>query len=263
MSDLPGWLREVLDAKEDERLEFKEARSSFDFEKLAKYCAALANERGGRLILGVTNKRPRQIAGSRAFSGQSLDRAKLGLLDSLRLRVEAEEAHTAKGRVVMFSVPSRPIGVPIRFQDAYWMRVGESVVAMTPDHLKRIFAESGPDFSAEICAAASLDDLEPAAIEDFRRRWIAKSRSEELSHLAPAQLLADAELLVGDRVTFAALILFGSRGALGRHLADAEVVYEYRPNEAAGPAQQRVDYRRGFFTFHKDLWDNVNAPGRN
>ena len=40
---------------------------------------------------------------------------------------------------------------------------------MTPDVLQRIFAEAGPDFTAEICTLARLNDLDPAAVEVLRR----------------------------------------------------------------------------------------------
>jgi ATP-dependent DNA helicase RecG len=60
-------LDELLKAKEDEHLEFKEAKNRFDFERLVKYCAALANEGGGSLILGVTDRPPRRVVGSTAF----------------------------------------------------------------------------------------------------------------------------------------------------------------------------------------------------
>jgi len=46
---------------------------------------------------------------------------------------------------------------------------------------------------------------------------------------------------------------------LGRlDLAQAEVIFEYRSDESAGPAQQRKEYRAGFLSFHDDLWDTVN-----
>ncbi len=38
--------------EEDEHLEFKEAKRYFDFEKLVRYCVAIANEGGGKIILG-------------------------------------------------------------------------------------------------------------------------------------------------------------------------------------------------------------------
>lgn len=46
-------------AREDEHLEFKAAERSFDFDDLARYCAALANEGGGSLVLGITDGLPR------------------------------------------------------------------------------------------------------------------------------------------------------------------------------------------------------------
>src|SRR5207249_964674 len=46
--------------------------------------------------------------------------------------------------------------------------------------------------------------------------------------------------------------------ALGQHLAQAEVVFEYRSTDASGPAQDGESYRRGFFTFYDELWDRIN-----
>jgi len=52
---------------EGENLDFKEAKEQFDSKKLAQHCIALANEGGGRLILGVTDKKPRRVVGTKAF----------------------------------------------------------------------------------------------------------------------------------------------------------------------------------------------------
>ncbi len=54
---------------EDQRLEFKEAKNSFDKDKLNAYCVAIANEGGGYLILGISDKHPRVIVGTKAFLG--------------------------------------------------------------------------------------------------------------------------------------------------------------------------------------------------
>ncbi len=145
-------LQTSLNSKEDEHLEFKEAKKNFHFETLVKYCVALANEGGGRMILGVTDKLPRKVVGSQAFS--NLERTKAGLIDRVRLRIDVEEMQHPNGRVLVFQVPSHPIGMPMQYKGAYWMRGGEALIPMTPDLLQRIFAESGPDFSAEICTSA-------------------------------------------------------------------------------------------------------------
>jgi hypothetical protein len=42
---------------EHQRLEFKEAKNSFDRRGLNEYCVAIANEGGGNLVLGGRNHR--------------------------------------------------------------------------------------------------------------------------------------------------------------------------------------------------------------
>ena len=71
-------------------------------------------------------------------------------------------------------------------------------------------------------------------------------------------MLADAETLVDGEPNYAALILFGTVQAVGRHLAQAEVVFEYRSSDASGAAQERKEYRQGFFGYYDDLWERIN-----
>lgn len=249
-------LEEWLRGKEDEHLEFKEAKGGFHFEKLVKYCAALANEGGGVIVLGVTDRYPRQVVGTEAF--REIERTKAGLVDRLRLRIAVEELSHRGARVLVVTAPAHPIGVPIAVEGAYWMRAGEDLVPMTPDQLQKIFAEATPDFSAEICPGATLEDLDPSAIEVFRQRWHTKARRPEILTCPAEQLLLDAELMSGRGMTYAALVLLGKRAALGRHLAQSEVIFEYRSSEAAGPASQREEFREGFLVFQDRLWELVN-----
>lgn len=249
-------LQRLMNAMEGENLEFKEARNRYHFDRLLNYCAALANEGGGRAILGITDRRPRQVIGTRAFSQP--ERTRLGLIEKLHLKVDVDEVYHPEGRVLVFTVPPRPVGVPIQADGIYWTRRGDSLVPMVEEQLREIFNEIGHDFSADFCQGATLDDLDLEAVENFRKRWIEKSGNTSLERLDWKQLLRDAEAVVGGNVTYAALVLFGTRQALGRHLAQAEVVFEYRSSEASGPAQQRKEYRESFFSFYDDLWNTIN-----
>jgi len=242
--------------REDEHLEFKEAKTQYDFDKLGKYCAALANEGGGKMVLGVTNKRPRRVVGSQAF--RDPDKTKTGLMRELYLRIDAEVLLHPGGRVVIFHVPARHLGLPVRYKGVYWMRRGEEVVPMSPDMLRHIFDETGPDFSAQTCSEAHFKDLDPKAIDRLRSMWRRKSGNAALDALLREQLLADAELIVDNGVTYAALILLGTHKALGRLLAQAEVVFEYRSSDASVHYQKRKEFREGFFLFQGDLWETIN-----
>lgn len=138
------------------------------------------------------------------------------------------------------------------------MRAGEALIHMTDDQLRIIHGEAAPDFSAEVCARASMADLDPAAIAEFRRRWGQREGNARIETWSDEETLRNAELYGEDGTTNAALLLFGTRAALTRHLPQAEVVFEYRSSEAAGPAQERAEFREGFLLFHDRLWDNVN-----
>ena len=74
---------------------------NFHFETLVRYCVALANEGGGQIILAVTDQLPRRVVGSQTFA--DLERTKAGLIERLRLRVEAEEVHHLKVAFLSFT----------------------------------------------------------------------------------------------------------------------------------------------------------------
>src|SRR3990172_7970510 len=98
-------IRLLVDSVEGEHCEFKEAKTSFEFDKLLQYCSALANEGGGRIVLGVTDRRPRRVVGTNAFP--QFDKIRTGLMEKLHLRVEVEEVISPEGRVLIFTVPTR------------------------------------------------------------------------------------------------------------------------------------------------------------
>ncbi|MGD8240947.1 MAG: putative DNA binding domain-containing protein, partial [Armatimonadota bacterium] len=254
LEQLEAWLQAD---SEDEHLEFKAGRTSYEFEKLVRYCVALANERGGEFILGVTDKPPRRVVGTEAF--RNLQRQKASLFQRLHLRIEPEELHHPNGRVVIFHVPSRPIGTPLHYKGTYWMRVGEELRGMSPDELKRIFDEAMPDFSAEVCEGTDISCLAPEAIQTLRQRWHEKSRNDRLLTLTDEQLLSDAGLLVNGRATNAALILLASGPVLRQHqLGQAEIIFEFRLNPEGTRYDARENYQEGFLLCADRIWEQIN-----
>lgn len=139
---------------ETQRLEFKEAKTQFDFAKLCKYCVALANEGGGNLLLGIADKPPHPLVGTGAVNDPIGMAEKL--FHTLGFRVDVEEVHHPDGRVVVFHIPSRPRGTAYHLGGAYLMRSGEELAPMSEDQLRRIFAEGEPDWLEE----RSLDGLD-------------------------------------------------------------------------------------------------------
>ena len=192
MTTLETLNRWLADAPEDEHLEFKEAKQQYDATKLLRYCVALANEGGGHLVLGVSDKRPRQVVGTQAFQNRGEITARI--LEALRMRVDVQELEHPDGRVLVFAVPPRPAGTPLHHEGAYLMRAGEDLVPMSPDQLKRIFAEGGPDwFDRPARAGASAEEvvalLDTQSFFDLMQLPYPTSRDGVLERLSQERLI--------------------------------------------------------------------------
>lgn len=140
---------------ETQNLEFKEAKTSYDRDKLARYCVAIANEGGGIILLGICDKLPRPVVGSAAFP--NLVATADELFVKIGFRVNIDEVAHPDGRVVVFQIPSRPKGTAYHLDGQYLMRSGESLRPMSEDRLRAIFAEGAPDWLEEP-TLTGLDD---------------------------------------------------------------------------------------------------------
>lgn len=249
---------------ETERLEFKEAKQSFDKTKLLKYCVALANEGGGCIILGVTDKRPRQVVGCFAWSSvEQLNNIKVTIFNKLKFRVEVIELEHQNGRVLVFEVPPRPLGRALDYEGAYLMRVGEELRPMTPDMLKRVFAEDQQDwFYQPARSKASPDDvialLDTQTYFELLEIPYPTSRDAVLERLQSQHLIK--QKVQGWTITNLAVILLAKKldafsSALGRK-APRFVIYE-----GINKLQTRVERieNRGYAISFYGLLDFVHS----
>lgn len=252
----PMTVEELLEAKEGERVQFKEAKNRFSFDEATQCCCALANCGGGKLVFGITDERPRQVVGSKAFDQP--ERTRKGLIDKLKIMVDFQLYEYQNKRILVFDIASRPLGLPVQADGVAWWYEGDSLIPMPEEIRRRIYAEAGFDFSGSICPAAKYCDLDESAIETFRDKWVEKSGNRRIKTLSTEQLLRDCEAITDDGITYAALALFGKRESLGKYLPQAEIIFEYRSSEVSGPASQREEFRVGFFTCYNRLWELIN-----
>lgn len=150
---------------ETPNLEFKEAKTQYDSEKLFDYCVAIANEGGGNLLFGISNVPPRSVVGTSAFFDTQKMEGKI--FANVGFRVEMEEVIHPDGRVVVCHIPSRPRGTAYDRKGAYLMRCDESLVPMSEDQLRKIFSEGMPNWLEEYTEKnLSLDQV--IALLDLR-----------------------------------------------------------------------------------------------
>jgi ATP-dependent DNA helicase RecG len=224
--------RLCADDSENEVVEFKEAKKSYDFTKLGKYFSALSNEANlhdkacGWLIFGVHDK-GKTIVGSQFRSNES---------DLMNLKGEVAKQTTGnltfshiyvteleRKRVVVFEIPAAPKGIPIAWQGHFYGRDHEELGALHINELETIRNQVvQSDWSAGICSGASLEDLDPAAITKARKQYALKNASlaEESQSWDLPTFLNKAKLTIDGKVTRTALLLLGKPEA-SHHLQPA------------------------------------------
>ena len=224
----------------EDHIEFKEAKHNFPFaggdRKEAKerrhcvlgYVVALANERSGRLVLGMADKYPHAVVGSdfaQDEEGQLVDE----IYKRLHIRVRTEVLYDGEKRVLVITVPSRPIGKALRFEGVPLMRTGESLREMDDAEYLAIIQEQDPDFSAKVCEGLTPKDLDGEAITQLRDLIFDKRGNADILTIPLEQMLSDLKLTtVEGKLTYAALILLGSPAAIEKNLPQNNIIVEYR-----------------------------------
>ena len=191
----------------EDHVEFKEAKRNYPFAggkhtdpKDRRHCVlgyvvALANECGGRLVLGMADHRPHTVVGSN-FAEDKVGELVDEIYKRLGIRVQYEELYSEDGRrVLVLTVPSRPIGRLLKFEGVPLMRTGESLREMSDAEIFRILSEQEPDFSAQVCEGLTMDDLDKEAIKAMKIQYADKQKNPTFQNLPDEQVLTDLELL--------------------------------------------------------------------
>ncbi len=132
---------------ENEWVEFKEAKKSYDFKKLGKYFSALSNEANlkgkeyGWLIFGVEDKK-RKVVGTQFRPNRAdLDHLKLEIAEKTSTRLTFKEIYDLilpEGRVILFQIPAALSGIPTAWEGHFYGRDGESIVALSLWEIEQI-----------------------------------------------------------------------------------------------------------------------------
>jgi ATP-dependent DNA helicase RecG len=207
--------------KETEWLEFKEARSGYDFEKLGKYFSALGNEANlkgkdyGWLVFGIEDETRRIVGTQYRPDRAELDKLKSAIANHTTSRatfVEIHELSLPEGRVVLFQIPAAPKGIPIAWKGHYYGREGESINALSTPEMEQIRNQAkATDWSAQICPGAIIDDLDSEAVLKARKEYKQKypSKIDEVDKWDDLTFLNKAKVTRQGAITRTAIILLG------------------------------------------------------
>lgn len=251
-------LRTLLDALiaswESEVVEFKSVGDSYSTSDIGKYVSALANEanlhdlESAWLVFGVDNKSRTIVDSDYRRDRARLDGLKQQIVEGTSPAIGFREIHelfAPEGRVILFEIPAAPQGMPISWNGHYYARAGESLVPLPLDKQDAIRNQSSnTDWTAELVKEATLDHLDPTALDKSRQAFAQKHANrferDEVLGWSNATFLDRAKVTRDGSVTKTALLLLGkteSSHLLSPH--PAQIVWKLvgvdRGNEIFGP----------------------------
>lgn len=226
-NDIEDKLDELIASKfETEVTEFKEAKNSFSFDELGQYFSALSNEANlhnkecAWLVFGVEDKKHIIVGTNYRRSAKDLNSLKEEIARQTSEHLSFIEIYECKRkdadrkaqRILLFQIPPAPKGIPIAFKRMYYGRDGESLVGLGIEEIERIRAQAkSEDWSSKIINDATLDDLDPNAIQFARQVFIQKNPklAEEVPAWDDITFLNKAKITINGKITNAAIVLLG------------------------------------------------------
>lgn len=206
---------------ENETVEFKEAKTTYDFNKLGKYFSALSNEANLKrqpaawLVFGIRDKDKSYVNTQFRFDRSKLEslKAEVAHLTTNRITfIDIHEIQDPKGRVILFEIPAAPKGVPIAWKGHYYGRDGEELNALNIEEIERIRSQvTHYDWSAEVVKNATLNDLSEEAIATARKLYATKNprQANDMETWDNQTFLNKAKITIKSKITRTTIILLG------------------------------------------------------
>lgn len=207
-------LQRLMAGEEDEQVEFKPSLVSRT--EIARYAVGIGNAGGGYLILGVTNRPPRQVQRLPPLSPEDIQQIRRSVYDSAQIHIRVENLDTPDGNVVVIAIPSRPRGQVFHTRRGdYLIRVGEDLRGLTVAEIDVIRAESGIEFTSREIPGRWQGLVRPAGIEALRELMREANAPDDLSALSDEDLLQALGLMTGGgNLRMAGLLLVGNTGTI-------------------------------------------------
>ena len=97
------------------------------------YVTALCNEGGGSLVIGMHDRFPHQVIGTKQNEG-SIGVLESNIYNDTGIRTDIYELYDENNkRVLVIDVVARPLGRVFKFEDVALMRVGEELKPMSEE----------------------------------------------------------------------------------------------------------------------------------
>lgn len=201
--------------------EYKNLKNSLcghESDDVVSYVSAISNMNGGAIVIGIQDG-TFDVVGIQDFGNYTIESAKAKIVEKCRnllsedLNIDELKAEDTGEIVWIVTIPKHKPRLPVYAHNKAWQRIGDSLTEMTDDRLQTILSELviTDDWSVAVVDGATIDDLDPEAIEKARKEYVKRNpfRKAEISAWDDAKFLDKAKITINGKITRAALVLLG------------------------------------------------------
>lgn len=225
-------LEKLMERWEYEIVEFKEAKGSYDTDKIGRYFSAISNEANlrqqqyGWLVFGVGEEQKSKI---KKIVGTAYKKGDNSLLERFKYEISKDTANGMtfydiieifpivngkEYRVLMFKIPAAATGIPTDWKTNYYERAGESLVPLKQYKIDAIRSQERRDWSKQVLEKAGMEHLDKDAIALAREKYKEKMNQEHISKevdaMSDEQFLTKLKLMINGKITHAGMLLLGN-----------------------------------------------------
>lgn len=225
-------LENLMERWEYEIVEFKEAKSNYDTDKIGRYFSAISNEANlhqqqyGWLVFGVGEERGTK---TKKVVGTAYKKGDNSLLERFKYEISRDTTNgmtfydiieifpVVNGkarRVLMFKIPAAATGIPTDWKTNYYERAGESLVPLKQYKIDAIRSQERRDWSKQVLEQAGVEHLDKDAIalarEKYKEKMNQQHISEEVDAMSDEQFLTKLKLMINGKITHAGMLLLGN-----------------------------------------------------
>jgi len=201
-------LKKIISQGESETVEFKKSPS--ESKEIIKTISAFANTKGGKIFIGISNSG--KVPGVK-IGKDTIERLTNQITQNTdpKIHPHITVERIDEKQIIIIKVKESSDHLVLAFGRPY-KRVGKSTLRMSKDEYERIILEKHKDklyFDSQICKEATIDNIDNVKVKKFLERASFERRLDINPDINPKETLGKLNLIKKDKLTNAAILLFG------------------------------------------------------
>ena len=255
-------LKQLIKTKESQTLEFKESTGSK--KEICETICAFANSDSGIILVGIKNDGSLSKTTITEKSQTDITDLFISFKPKIASLISFEVVLLDGFDILVITVQKSKTNNNF-YKNTCYKRVGASNKDITEEIIQQI-TNQNPDWSAQICYKATIEDLDIEAIGELKldlEREKPTDWKNKYQNKSDIELLSRLGLMIENQITNGCVLMFGKNEIFEndpRFLCFARIQWQYYPDkDVTKYGKSREQFFVPFYPAIKQIWNKINS----